>query len=91
MAMEHQCTELNRIIQHSDNIAVKHFWDYGSGLDYTRPGLHAALEAIKGGQADALLMKSEDRLGRDAEKNTKIIKALREAGGKIFFADRLCL
>lgn len=70
-------------------VIVGRFEDYGSGIDYRRPGLCAALEMVKSGQADALLMKNENRLGRNVSENLRLVAALRKTGRRIFFADNL--
>lgn len=80
---------LERVTQNSGNVIVGRFEDYGSGLGYGRPGLYAGLEMIKSGQADALLMKDENRLGRDVCENLRLIASLRKTGGRVFFADNL--
>lgn len=88
-AMKSQETMLERVTQNSGNVIVGRFEDYGSGIDYRRPGLCAALEMVKSGQADALLMKNEGRLGRNVCENLRLIASLRKTGGKVFFADNL--
>lgn len=88
-AMKSQEAVLEQITQNSGNVIVGRFEDYGSGIDYRRPGLCAALEMVKSGQADALLMKNEGRLGRDVSENLRLIASLRKTGGKVFFADNL--
>ena len=80
---------LEQITQNSGNVIVGRFEDYGSGIDYRRPGLCAALEMVKSGQADALLMKNENRLGRNVSENLRLVAALRKTGRRIFFADNL--
>ena len=82
-AMKSQEAVLEQITQNSGNVIVGRF------EDYRRPGLCAALEMVKSGQADALLMKNEGRLGRDVSENLRLIASLRKTGGKVFFADNL--
>ena len=86
-AMKSQEAVLEQITQNSGNVIVGRFEDYGSGIDYRRPGLCAALEMS--GQADALLMKNENRLGRNVSENLRLVAALRKTGRRIFFADNL--
>ena len=88
-AMKSQEAVLEQITQNSGNVIVGRFEDYGSGIDYRRPGLCAALEMVKSGQADALLMKNENRLGRNVSENLRLVAALRKTGRRIFFADNL--
>ena len=88
-AMKSQEAVLEQITQNSGNVIVGCFEDYGSGIDYRRPGLCAALEMVKSGQADALLMKNENRLGRNVSENLRLVAALRKTGRRIFFADNL--
>ena len=88
-AMKSQEAVLEQITQSSGNVIVGRFEDYGSGIDYRRPGLCAALEMVKSGQADALLMKNENRLGRNVSENLRLVAALRKTGRRIFFADNL--
>lgn len=87
--MKSQEAVLEQITQNSGNVIVGRFEDYGSGIDYRRPGLCAALEMVKSGQADALLMKNENRLGRNVSENLRLVAALRKTGRRIFFADNL--
>ena len=82
-AMKSQEAVLEQITQNSGNVIVGRFEDYG------RPGLCAALEMVKSGQADALLMKNENRLGRNVSENLRLVAALRKTGRRIFFADNL--
>ena len=79
-AMKSQEAVLEQITQNSGNVIVGRFEDYGSGIDYRRPGLCAALEMVKSGQADALLMKNENRLGRNVSENLRLVAALRKTG-----------
>ena len=51
-AMKSQEAVLEQITQNSGNVIVGRFEDYGSGIDYRRPGLCAALEMVKSGQAE---------------------------------------
>ena len=88
-AMKSQETMREQVTQKSGNVIVGCFEEYGSGIDYRRPGLCAALEMVKSGQADALLMKNEGRLGRDVSENLRLIASLRKTGGKVFCADNL--
>ena len=88
-AMKSQEAVLEQITQNSGNVIVGRFEDYGSGIDYRRPGLCAALEMVKSGQADALLMKNENRLGRNVSENLRLVAALRKTGRRIFFAANL--
>ena len=76
-AMKSQETMLEQVTQNSGNVIVGCFEDC------------AALEMVKSGQADALLMKNEGRLERDVSENLRLIASLRKTGGKVFFADNL--
>ena len=58
--------------------------DEASGLTFDRPGLNEFLEAVRQGQADALLIKDLARLGRDSVRVMKMIAGLNAAGIGIF-------
>ena len=89
LAMAGQKAVLGDVAEKCGNIVTAYFQDYMNGIQYQRPGLLSVLDAIKCGQADALLVKDEGRLGRDAIKNRAIKEQLQQAGGRIIFANEL--
>ena len=89
LAMAGQKAVLGDVAEKCGNIVTAYFQDYMNGIQYQRPGLLSVLDAIKCGQAVALLVKDEGRLGRDAIKNRAIKEQLQQAGGRIIFADEL--
>lgn len=50
--------------------------DLGSGLNFDRPGLQAALEAAKTGSFQVLLVDSVSRIGRDMTKTVNFIQTI---------------
>lgn len=89
LAMEQQRVMLEKLTEKCGNTVIGYFQDYASGIHYDRPGLCAALEAVKNGQADALLAKDYARLGRDPFVTAEIVRQLRAEGKSVYFADAL--
>lgn len=89
LAMEQQQAYMKQVAESGRYSIAAWFRDYGSGIQYDRPGLCAALEMVKSGQADALMVKDWSRLGRDSFQNEKIIQELRQRNRGVFFADDL--
>lgn len=58
--------------------------DLGSGLNFDRPGLQAALEAAKTGSFQVLLVDSVSRIGRDMAKTTEFIQAISDCGISVY-------
>ena len=89
LAISRQEALLEKLTADSGNTVAGRFRDYASGIRYDRPGLCAALEALRNGQADALLVKDYARLGRDAYLNGELVRQLRTEGKPVLFADEL--
>lgn len=60
----------------------------GKGED-KRPGLNAALEAIKSGAASVLLVKHADRLARETDLAGFLKTSIKRAGGSIIVIDEI--
>lgn len=83
-ALENQMIYLHSFAEkHKLNI-VGESWDAASGLTFDRPGLNDFLEAVRQGQADALLTKDLTRLGRDTTQTAAWIAQLNASGVGVF-------
>jgi resolvase domain protein len=83
-ALENQMNYLRSFAEkHKLNI-VGESWDAASGLTFDRPGLNDFLEAVRQGQADALLTKDLTRLGRDTMQTATWIAQLNASGVGVF-------
>ena len=65
-------------------VGVEH--DVVSGDRLDRPGLWSAIERIKAGEADTLIVYSLDRFGRDQVQQAVVVHELRRAGGTLLSA-----
>ena len=90
-ALESQMDYLRSFAEkHQLNIVGKS-QDEASGLTFDRPGLNEFLEAVRQGQADALLIKDFARLGRDSSRVMELIADLNSAGIGVFsVTDLMC-
>lgn len=61
--------------------------EYGSGVDFSRPGLCKVNAAIEEGKIDLLLVKSITRLGRDTEAVSEFLHWIKERGVDLVCAD----
>lgn len=61
--------------------------EHGSGLDFSRAGLKAVSNAIEDGKADAILIKSLSRLGRDMEETDIYLHWLKKHNAEVICAD----
>ena len=58
--------------------------DLGSGLNFDRPGLQAALEAAKTGSFQVLLVDSVSRIGRDMSKTIEFMNTVMDCDVSIY-------
>lgn len=65
-------------------IVVGSSQDLGSGLNFERPGLQAALEAAKAGSFQVLLVDSVSRIGRDMAKAMNFIQTISDCNINIY-------
>lgn len=90
-ALENQMNYLRGFAEKHQLNIVGESQDEASGLTFDRPGLNEFLEAVRQGQADALLIKDLARLGRDSVRVMKMIADLNAAGVGIFsVTDLMC-
>ena len=59
----------------------------GGKGERSRPGLSAALDAIRSGKAEALIVKHADRLARDSDLAGHFRITVKEAGGRLVVID----
>jgi site-specific DNA recombinase len=58
-----------------------------SGDDWDRPAINRALALIRSGKIKALIFTMSDRFSRDVEGGLRVIREIRQAGGRIIFGD----
>jgi DNA invertase Pin-like site-specific DNA recombinase len=61
----------------------------GGKGEKSRPGLAAALDAIRSGKAEALIVKHADRLARDSDLAGHFRVTVKEAGGRLVVIDEV--
>ena len=61
--------------------------EHGSGLDFSRKGLKVVSDAIETCKADAILVKSVSRLGRDPEEVDVYLSWLKKHNAEMLCAD----
>ena len=90
-ALENQMNYLRSFTEKYQLNVVGESQDEASGLTLERPGLNDFLEAVRQGQADALLTKDLTRLGRDAIQTATWIADLNISGVSVFSVADLAL
>jgi len=83
-ALENQMIYLRSFAEKYQLNVVGESQDEASGLTFYRPGLNDFLEAVRQGQADALLIKDLARLGRDSVRVMEMVDGLNAVGIGIF-------
>lgn len=90
-ALENQMIYLRSFAEKYQLNVVGESQDEASGLTFYRPGLNDFLEAVRQGQADALLTKDLTRLGRDSGRVIELIANLNSDGISVFsVTDLMC-
>lgn len=90
-ALENQMIYLRSFAEKYQLNVVGESQDEASGLTFDRPGLNDFLEAVRQGQADALLTKDLTRLGRDVMQTASWIADLNTSGVGVFSVTDLTL
>lgn len=86
-ALEAQKRNLTAYAEAQDFTITGVVSESGSGLDYSRAGLHEAMWAVAEKDVDVLLIANLSRLGRDTYKNEALLRWTRECGVSIVCAD----
>lgn len=83
-ALKGQYEQLETYAEQMGFAVVGSSQDLGSGLNFKRPGLQTALEAVKDGSFQILLVDSMSWIGRDTGKVQAFINLLRHCGVQIY-------
>mgnify|MGYP001609998614 CR=1 FL=1 len=88
-SIEAQIKSLKNLAE-DKNLAVKRvYWEVKSGIDKNRPELSKMLKSIKENKAKAILCTSLDRLSRNIEDLTNILKLAEEKRVRIVTPSRV--
>ena len=86
---QHQITYLQGLAERFGWCVAGEFSDCCHGRGTDRPALNAMLECLAHDRPNAVLVKNEGRLGRDARVVEEIEHKIHAYGGKVFYADRI--
>lgn len=86
VGLETQLAGCERAVAAMGGTVVAVEQDIQSGDRLDRPGLWRAIDCVKGGEANAVIVFALDRLGRDSVQQGVVLHTLRSAGGQLLSA-----
>jgi site-specific DNA recombinase len=86
VGLETQLAGCERAIAAMGGTVVATEQDIQSGDRLDRPGLWAAIDRVRSGEANAIIVYALDRFGRDQDQQGVAVVAIKQAGGRLLSA-----
>src|SRR5215216_3954508 len=83
VGLETQLAGCERAIAAMGGTVVATEQDIQSGDRLDRPGLWAAIDRVRSGEANAIIVYALDRFGRDQDQQGVAVVAIKQAGGRL--------